>query len=181
MKISIVTLSFNQRGYLQEAMDSVLSQGYNDLEYIVVDPGSTDGSREVIKSYGDRIAHTLFEPDRGAADGLNFGFVVVEAMACSTPVLISDKVNIWREVQSARAGLVEPDTLEGTRNLIRGYNALSDQERAQLSRNARSGFLEYFDVDVTARDFAQAIGFETTQLECNQDLSNSERPLISDL
>ena len=74
MKISIVTLSLNQRAYLKEAIDSVLSQGYQGLEYIVVDPGSTDGSRELIKSYGDRITHSLFEPDRGAADGLNKGF-----------------------------------------------------------------------------------------------------------
>jgi glycosyltransferase involved in cell wall biosynthesis len=74
VKISIVTLSFNQHAYLQEAMDSVLSQAYPDLEYIVVDPGSTDGSRELISSYGERIAHVIFESDRGAADGLNKGF-----------------------------------------------------------------------------------------------------------
>ena len=74
MKISIVTLSFNQRAYLKDAIDSVLSQGYPDLEYIIVDPGSTDGSRELIQNYGSRIAHTIFEPDRGAADGLNKGF-----------------------------------------------------------------------------------------------------------
>ena len=74
VKISIVTLSFNQRAYLQEAMDSVLSQNYPDLEYIIVDPGSTDGSRELIRSYSDRIAHVVFEPDKGAADGLNKGF-----------------------------------------------------------------------------------------------------------
>jgi glycosyltransferase involved in cell wall biosynthesis len=78
VKISIVTLSFNQRAYLQEAMDSVLSQEYPDLEYIVVDPGSSDGSRELISSYGDRISQTIFEPDSGAADGLNKGF------ACAT-------------------------------------------------------------------------------------------------
>jgi glycosyltransferase involved in cell wall biosynthesis len=74
VKISIVTLSFNQQAYLKEAIDSVLSQGYADLEYIVVDPGSKDGSRDLIESYGDRIAVTLFEPDRGASDGLNKGF-----------------------------------------------------------------------------------------------------------
>jgi glycosyltransferase involved in cell wall biosynthesis len=74
VKISIVTLSFNQRAYLKEAMDSVLSQTYPDLEYIVVDPGSIDGSRELISSYGERIAHVIFEPDRGPADGLNKGF-----------------------------------------------------------------------------------------------------------
>jgi glycosyltransferase involved in cell wall biosynthesis len=76
VKISIVTLSFNQRAYLGEALKSVLSQGYPDLEYIVVDPGSTDGSRELILSYGSRITVKLFEPGRGAADGLNKGFAV---------------------------------------------------------------------------------------------------------
>jgi glycosyltransferase involved in cell wall biosynthesis len=74
MKISIITVSFNQREYLKEAMDSVLDQGYRDLEYIVVDPGSTDGSRELIESHAGRISKVIFEPDRGAADGLNKGF-----------------------------------------------------------------------------------------------------------
>jgi glycosyltransferase involved in cell wall biosynthesis len=74
MKISIVTLSFNQAAYLREAIESVLRQGYPDLEYILVDPGSKDGSREIIQSYSSQIAHTIFEPDRGAADGLNKGF-----------------------------------------------------------------------------------------------------------
>ncbi len=45
-------------------------QGYPELEYIVVDPGSTDGSRELIESYQDRVTQKIFEPDRGAADGL---------------------------------------------------------------------------------------------------------------
>jgi glycosyltransferase involved in cell wall biosynthesis len=84
---------------------------------------------------------------------------VAEAMACSTPVLISDKVNIWREVSAAQAGIVEPDTVEGTRNLIRLFLALSPDEIRTMSQNARSGFLKLFDVNVTARDFARAIGF----------------------
>jgi glycosyltransferase involved in cell wall biosynthesis len=72
--ISIVTVSFNQRAYLQEAIESVVGQNYPSLEYIVVDPGSTDGSRELIEHYRDRIAHVVFEKDRSAADGLNKGF-----------------------------------------------------------------------------------------------------------
>lgn len=90
----------------------------------------------------------------------NFGFVVAEAMACSTPVLISQKVNIWREVDAARAGFVEPDTLEGAGNLIRRFLSLSRDEQVQMSLNARAGFLRYFDIEVTARDFARVIGFE---------------------
>ncbi|HEY4048752.1 MAG TPA: glycosyltransferase family 2 protein [Acidobacteriaceae bacterium] len=74
MKFSIVTISFNQRPYLEEALTSVLEQDHTDLEYIVVDPGSTDGSRELIQQYSHRLSHVVFEPDRGASDGLNKGF-----------------------------------------------------------------------------------------------------------
>lgn len=73
MKISIVTISFNQEKYLRQCIESILSQTDCDLEYIVVDPGSTDGSRALIESYGDRIIK-VFEPDKGPADGLNQGF-----------------------------------------------------------------------------------------------------------
>jgi glycosyltransferase involved in cell wall biosynthesis len=74
MKFSIVTISFNQRQYLREALTSVFEQDYPEIEYIVVDPGSTDGSRELIQQHKDKISHVVFEPDRGASDGLNKGF-----------------------------------------------------------------------------------------------------------
>lgn len=73
MKISIVTISFNQVEFLKQCIDSVLNQNYTDIEYIIVDPGSTDGSREMIESYGERIIK-IFERDAGPADGLNKGF-----------------------------------------------------------------------------------------------------------
>lgn len=74
MKISLVTISFNQARFLEKAIESVLGQDYPELEYIVVDPGSTDGSREIIERYRDRIDHIVFESDNGPADGLNKGF-----------------------------------------------------------------------------------------------------------
>lgn len=74
MKISIVTISFNQAEFLEQAILSVVNQNYINLEYIVVDPGSTDGSREIIEKYRDRISTVVFEKDAGAADGLNKGF-----------------------------------------------------------------------------------------------------------
>lgn len=73
MKISVITISFNQSKYIRKCIDSVLSQNYQNFEYIIVDPGSTDGSREIIKSYGDSIVK-VFEIDNGPADGLNKGF-----------------------------------------------------------------------------------------------------------
>jgi glycosyltransferase involved in cell wall biosynthesis len=71
MKISIVTISCNQSCYLRQCLNSVLSQGYTNLEYIVVDPGSSDGSREIISGYQE--IRCVFEPDNGPADGLRKG------------------------------------------------------------------------------------------------------------
>ncbi len=73
-RISIVTVSFNQAKFLEEAILSVITQDYPDVEYIVVDPGSTDGSRDLIERYRPRISKVILEPDCGAADGLNRGF-----------------------------------------------------------------------------------------------------------
>lgn len=73
MKVSIVTISFNQAHYLEQAMESVLGQDYGDIEYIVVDAGSTDGSREIIERSKERIAEAIFESDDGPAHGLNKG------------------------------------------------------------------------------------------------------------
>jgi len=74
MKVSIVTISFNQARFLEAAIRSVVEQDYPDIEYILVDPGSTDGSRDIIEKYRDRIAHVILDPDEGPADGLNKGF-----------------------------------------------------------------------------------------------------------
>jgi glycosyltransferase involved in cell wall biosynthesis len=74
VKITIVTLSFNQRDYLKEAIESIVGQYYPELEYIVVDPGSRDGSRELIEQFGSAVTIKVFEPDKGPADGLIKGF-----------------------------------------------------------------------------------------------------------
>ena len=73
-RVSIVTISFNQASFLEECVLSVLSQKANDVEYIVVDPGSTDASRDILQRYADRIDTRILEPDHGPADGLNKGF-----------------------------------------------------------------------------------------------------------
>jgi glycosyltransferase involved in cell wall biosynthesis len=73
-RISIVTPCLNAAAYLDEAMDSVLGQGYPNLEYVVIDGGSTDGSLEVIRRYAPHLAHWESAPDRGHAHALNKGF-----------------------------------------------------------------------------------------------------------
>src|SRR4051794_11958143 len=76
-KFSVVTISFNQAEFLERAIQSVLRQDCEaGIQYIVVDPGSTDGSRDVIEKYRSRLSHVILAPDLGPADGLNKGFKI---------------------------------------------------------------------------------------------------------
>jgi glycosyltransferase involved in cell wall biosynthesis len=81
----------------------------------------------------------------------NFGIVVAEALACSLPVILSDKVNIWREVVSYKAGLVGPDTLDGTECSFRSWSELTAGEIAGMRVLSRKCFDELFNFDVTSR------------------------------
>jgi len=73
-KISLVTPCLNQAQFLEATIQSVLSQNYQNLEYIIIDGGSTDGSREIIKKYENQVHFWCSEPDGGQYDAINKGF-----------------------------------------------------------------------------------------------------------
>ncbi|WP_051181507.1 glycosyltransferase [Thermithiobacillus tepidarius DSM 3134] len=81
----------------------------------------------------------------------NFGIVVAEALACGLPVLISNKVDIWREIEGAGAGLVANDTLDGTADLLARWLALPPQGRAEMRQRAKACFQQHFDIENAAR------------------------------
>ncbi len=102
MKISIITICYNSARYLVHTIESVVSQTYGGLEYIVVDGGSSDGTLDIIRQYEDRIDRWISGPDNGIADAMNKGL----AMASGEYVLFlhSDDYLASPEVIAAAVG-----------------------------------------------------------------------------
>lgn len=88
MKLSIITVCFNSASTIRDTIESVLSQDYGDIEYIVVDGGSKDGTQAIVESYGDRISRFVSEPDKGLYDAMNKG--VAMATGAVVGILNSD-------------------------------------------------------------------------------------------
>jgi glycosyltransferase involved in cell wall biosynthesis len=88
----------------------------------------------------------------------NFGIAVVEALACGTPVLISNKVNIWREIAAGEAGYVENDDLTGTARLIERWMATAPDARAAMKENARKSFTRHFEINRATDSLLEVLG-----------------------
>jgi glycosyltransferase involved in cell wall biosynthesis len=87
----------------------------------------------------------------------NFGIAVVESLACGKPVLISNQINIWREIEEAKAGLVAADTLEGAEHLFRRWEGLSPDDKVVMKRAAISSYKNRFGTDLVAQNLLATI------------------------
>ncbi|WP_405607790.1 glycosyltransferase [Polaribacter sp. Asnod1-A03] len=87
----------------------------------------------------------------------NFGFAVVEAISCGTPVLISDKVNIWREIKNGNVGMVEVDTKKGAYELLSKWFRLNNVAKENYAEETLKVYQKYFDVKEVSKQFVKAI------------------------
>jgi len=87
----------------------------------------------------------------------NFGIAVAEALACSKPVLISDQVNIWREIDQGGGGLVAPDTAEGVTSLLTNWLDMPEDRKRTMGKAAKNAYDKYFTVEVVAERLKKAL------------------------
>ena len=142
---------------------------------VMAGPCSDDGYlrrlREMASSVGDPILFPgMLTGDvkwgaLSAADAFvlpshqeNFGIAIAEALACGTPVLISNKINIWREIEDDGAGLVENDDLAGIANLLKRWLALPGHTRTTMRENARKCFVMRFEIERATDSLLSVIG-----------------------
>ncbi|SMN01009.1 Colanic acid biosynthesis glycosyl transferase WcaE [uncultured Candidatus Thioglobus sp.] len=122
MKVSIITVVFNNQKTIKDAINSVLGQSYKNIEYIVIDGASSDGTIEIVKSYGNKISHFVSEPDNGIYDALNKGialttgdiiaFLHSDDMYANENV-ISDVVNLFNvDTQGVYGDLIYIDRVD---------------------------------------------------------------------
>jgi glycosyltransferase involved in cell wall biosynthesis len=87
----------------------------------------------------------------------NFGISVVEALAAGVPVLISNRVNIWREIDVDRAGYVESDDIAGTTRLLQRWIDTPSKERKMIRQNARNCFEQRFEIGRAVNSLLQIL------------------------
>ena len=87
----------------------------------------------------------------------NFGIVVAEALACGLPVLISDKVNIWREIEADGAGVVNTDTVDGTVKTLQTWLAFDVEERQKIAKQAKFTFQNRFTIEAMAKSITNVV------------------------
>jgi glycosyltransferase involved in cell wall biosynthesis len=104
----------------------------------------------------------------------NFGIAVVEALACGTPVLISNQINIWREIEEDKAGLMGDDTLKGTEQLFRQWENLSPEEKVAMKKAAQSSYQNHFGIATAAQNLLAAIRELTMRSRAPEKLVEKE-------
>ena len=142
-KLTIVTPSFNQATFIERTLQSVLDQGYENLEYIVVDGGSDDGSLEIIKRYADRLAWWVSEPDEGQTHALDKG--LGRATGAIVAYINSDDYYLPGAFDMAVTALSQSPALwaVGAARFVDADGRVTEVWRPQLPPDARHWWILY--------------------------------------
>jgi glycosyltransferase involved in cell wall biosynthesis len=132
-KLSIITPTLNQGAFIERTILSVLDQGYPDLEYVIVDGGSTDGTLEVIRRYENRLAWWVSEPDDGQTDALN------KALARTTGQIVayinSDDYYLPGALQAAVDSLGDAEWVAGAARFVDAEDRVTEVWRPQAPQD----------------------------------------------
>jgi glycosyltransferase involved in cell wall biosynthesis len=168
-------VDFLVTAYLQLLMTNKLQKNNEIPRLVVAGPGlDTSFGKKILRSVSSEFkSYVLFpgmvtgEVKWSALHGCeafilpshqeNFGISVVEALACKKPVLISDKINIWKEIINKKGGMVSTDSLSGTKALLYNWFSLSSEEKSKMSDRARMVFDEHFAFYPAGMKFLEAI------------------------
>lgn len=150
------------------------SRADQSLDLVIAGPCADEGYQEHLKRMAPSMSAVTFTGMLAgirkwgafsAADAFilpshqeNFGIAVVEALACGTPVLISIKVNIWREIAADKAGYVENDDLAGAARLIERWVGTAPDVRAAMKENARECFARHFEINRATDSLLEVLG-----------------------
>jgi glycosyltransferase involved in cell wall biosynthesis len=105
----------------------------------------------------------------------NFGVAIVEALACGKPVLISKQINIWREIEEDRAGLIDADTLDGAENLLREWRELSPEKVAAMKQSARLCYENRFSIVHTVQNLMKVVADKIPQSQTTAPIHDEPR------
>ena len=138
LKISIITSVYNNKETIAEAIASVFSQSYDNIEYIVVDGASTDGTVEVIKQYADNITTFVSEPDKGIYDGLNKGV----ALATGDVVGFLHSDDLFED-EHVVAKIAEAFESSGAQSVYGDLTYVTKEDTSKVVRFWKSGIFTY--------------------------------------
>lgn len=140
-----------EQGY-EEKLSALAKEQIEDESNRVIWTGGVEGE---MKWSLIRSAHCFCLPSHQE----NFGIAVVESLACGTPVLISDQINIWKTIERGKGGMVSSDTVEGMEGLLKKWSQISEQELNGYRLNARKIFEENFRIEETVSKLNQLIAY----------------------
>lgn len=133
LKISIITIVYNNKEHIDDCINSVLNQNYSNVEYIIIDGGSTDGTVDIIKKHGELVSVFVTEPDLGLYDALNKGIALATGDVIG--ILHSDDIFINEKVLSDVVSTIDETDVD----LVYGKGVFVDRNNVNQIRRVYSG------------------------------------------